>query len=51
MNEPKPEGTYQLPRGTKSYDGSTNPDDWLTDYAHAVHIANGNLRWAIRCIP
>ena len=51
MNEPKPEGTYQLPRGTKSYDGGTNSDDWLTDYAHAVHIANGNLRWTIRCIP
>ena len=51
LKEPKPEGTYQLPRGTKYYDGNTNPDDWLTDYAHAVHIANGNLRWAIRCIP
>jgi hypothetical protein len=45
--EPKPEGGFQMPRGLRTFDGSTNPDDWLTDYAHAVHMANGNLRWAI----
>ena len=49
LNEPRPPvAVYQLPRGTKSYDGSTNPSDWLTDYIHAVHVAGGNRRWAIR---
>ena len=52
LDEPRPPmAIYQLPRGTKSYDGSTNPSDRLTDYIHAVHVAGGNRRWAIRCIP
>ena len=42
---------FQLPRGTKTYDGSTKPEDWLNDYVSAVHIAGGNRRWAMRYIP
>ena len=41
----------QLPRGTKTYDGSTRPEDWLSDYVSAVNIAGGNHRWALRYIP
>ena len=42
---------FQLPRGAKTYDDSTKPEDWLNDYASAVHIAGGNRRWAMRYIP
>ena len=37
-----PVPNFQLPRGTKTYDGSTRPEDWLSDYASAVNIAGGN---------
>ena len=47
--EPVP--NFQLPRGTKTYDGSTKPEDWLTDYVTAVHIAGGSRRWAVRYVP
>ena len=46
-----PMPNFQLPRGTKRYDGSTRPEDWLNDYVSAVHIAGGNRRWAMRYIP
>ena len=46
-----PVPNFQLPRGTKTYDGSTRPEDWLSDYASAVNIARGNRRWAMRYIP
>ena len=42
---------FQLPRGTKMYDGSTKPEDWLNDYVSVVHIAGGNRRRAMRYIP
>ena len=42
---------FQLPRGQKTYNGSTRPDDWLNDYVSAVHIAGGNRHWAMRYIP
>ena len=32
---------FQLGRGTKPYNGSTKPQDWLTDYVSSVHIAGG----------
>ena len=50
MREP-PVPNFQLARGTKTYDGSTKPEDWLTNYVTAVHIAGGNHRWAVRYIP
>ena len=46
-----PVPNFQLPRGTKTYDGSTRPEDWLSDYVIAVNIAGGNRRWAMRYIP
>ena len=42
---------FQLPRGQKTYNGSTKPEDWLNDYVSIVHIAGGNRRWAMRYIP
>ena len=42
---------FQLPRGQKTYNGSTKPEDWLNDYVSAMHIAGGNRRWAMRYIP
>ena len=50
MNEP-PVRHFQLNRGARTYDGSTKPEDWLTDYVTAVNIAGGNRRWAVRYIP
>jgi len=50
MGEP-PVPNFQLARGTKTYNGSTKPQDWLIDYATAVKIAGGNLRWAVRYVP
>ena len=47
MKEP-PVPHFQLNRDAKTYDGSTKPEDWLTDYVSAVHIAGGNRRWAVR---
>jgi hypothetical protein len=29
------------------YTGATKPDDWLSDYSIAVHIAGGNKRLAV----
>ena len=46
-----PVPNFQLPRGAKMYDGSTKPEDWLTDYVTAVHIAGGSRRWAVRYVP
>ena len=42
---------FQLPRGTKTYDGNTRPEDWLSDYVSAMSIAGENRRWALRYIP
>src|SRR3954464_13222523 len=50
MREP-PVPNFLLPRGTKTYNGSTKPQDWLTNYATAVKLAEGNLRWAVRYVP
>src|SRR5215216_3096012 len=50
MKEP-PVPNFQLARGTKTYDGSTKLEDWLVDYVTVVHIAQGNLRWAVRYVP
>ena len=40
-----PVPNFQLPRGTKTYDGSTRPEDWLSDYVSVftllVVIADG----------
>ena len=46
-----PVPNFQLPRGTKMYDGSTKLEDWLTDYITAMHIADGSRRWAVRYVP
>src|SRR5215213_5663445 len=48
-----PVRNFQLPRDTKTYDGTTKPEDWLADYVTAVYIAGGgvNRRWAVRIIP
>ena len=51
MYEPPPTPGFQMPRGSKSYDGSTKPQDWLADYVAAVYVARGNRRWAVRHIP
>ena len=51
MNEPPPYPGFQLPRGVRTYNGSTKPEDWLDDYVTAVYIASGNKRWAVRLIP
>ena len=45
-----PVPNFQLLRGTNTYDGSSKPEDWLTDYVTAVHIAGGSLRWAVRYV-
>lgn len=42
---------FQLPKGTRTYDGSNKPEDWLEDYVTAVHVAGGNRRWAVRYVP
>ena len=42
---------FQLPRGSKTYDGNSKPEDWLSDYLSAVNVAGGNHRWAVRYIP
>ncbi|KAM0839317.1 hypothetical protein ACQ4PT_060393 [Festuca glaucescens] len=42
---------FMLPRDTRTYDGSTKPEDWLIDYATAVYVAGGNRRWAVRFVP
>ena len=47
--EPVP--NFQLPRGAKTYDGSTKPEDWPTDYVTAVHIAGGSRRWEVWYVP
>jgi hypothetical protein len=52
MKEEPPVRNFQLPRDTKTYDGSTKPEDWLADYITSVYIAaEGNRRWAVRSIP
>jgi hypothetical protein len=50
MGEPAPY-CFQLARGTRTYNGSTKPEDWFEDYSTAVNIAGGNLRWAVRYVP
>lgn len=42
---------FQLPKGTRTYDGSNKPEDWLEDYVTVVHVAGGNRRWAVRYVP
>ncbi|KAK1632810.1 hypothetical protein QYE76_007125 [Lolium multiflorum] len=59
MKEEPPVRNFQLPRDTKTYDGTTKPEDWLADYVTAVYIAGGggtvtsggNRRWAVRIVP
>ncbi|KAK1668087.1 hypothetical protein QYE76_056246 [Lolium multiflorum] len=50
MREEPPVRNFQLPRDTRTYDGTTKPEDWLTDYVTAVYVAGGgvNRRWASR---
>jgi hypothetical protein len=50
MGEPAPQ-YFQLARGTRTYNGSTKPEDWLEDNATTVNIAGGNLRWAVSYVP
>src|SRR3954469_3604605 len=50
MKEP-PVPNFQLARGTKTYDGSTKPEDWLIVYGTAVKITQGNMRWVVRYVP
>ena len=33
---------FALPRDTPKYDGTSKPEDWLSDYGTAVSIAGGN---------
>ena len=51
LREPTPGRKFELPRTTKTYDGSTKPEDWLENYLIAVSIAGGNRRWAVRYVP
>ncbi|KAK1685726.1 hypothetical protein QYE76_046574 [Lolium multiflorum] len=53
MREKPPVRNFQLPRDTRTYDGTTKPEDWLADYVTAVYVAGGgvNRRWAVRIIP
>ncbi|KAK1610938.1 hypothetical protein QYE76_034611 [Lolium multiflorum] len=59
MREEPPVRNFQLPRDTKTYDGTTKPEDWLADYVTAVYAAGGggtatgggNRRWAVIIIP
>lgn len=59
MKEESPVRNFQLPRDTKTYDGTTKPEDWLADYVTAVYVAGGggtipgggNRRWAVRIVP
>ncbi|KAK1607953.1 hypothetical protein QYE76_031626 [Lolium multiflorum] len=48
MREEPPVRNFQLPRDTRTYDGTTKPEDWLADYVTAVYVAGGgvNRRWA-----
>ena len=49
LREPPPQGRpFELPRTTKTYDGSTKPEDWIESYLRAVSIAGGNRRWVVR---
>ncbi|KAK1660426.1 hypothetical protein QYE76_048585 [Lolium multiflorum] len=52
MREEPPVRNFQLPRDTRTYDGTTKPEDWA-DYVTAVYVAGGgvNRRWAVRIIP
>jgi hypothetical protein len=50
MGEPAPY-CFQPARGARTYNGSTNPEDWLEDYSTTVNIAGGNLWWAVRYVP
>ena len=40
MHEPAVQ-FFQLGRVTKPYNGSTKPQDWLTDYVSSMNIAGG----------
>ncbi|KAK1670554.1 hypothetical protein QYE76_058713 [Lolium multiflorum] len=58
MKEEPPVRNFQLPRDTKTYDGTTKPEDWLADYVTAVYVAGGggtrsggNRRSAVRIVP
>ncbi|KAE8813328.1 DNA mismatch repair protein Mlh1 [Hordeum vulgare] len=43
LKEQFPKG-FTLARDTCKYNGSTKPEDWLTDYTTVVGIADGNKR-------
>ncbi|KAK1660281.1 hypothetical protein QYE76_048440 [Lolium multiflorum] len=59
MREEPPVRNFTLPQDTKTYDGTTKPEDWLADYVTAVYVAGGggtvtgggNRRWAVRIVP
>ncbi|KAK1602599.1 hypothetical protein QYE76_016868 [Lolium multiflorum] len=58
MKEEPPVRNFTLPRDTKTYDGTTKPEDWLADYVTAVYVAGGGgtvtgggNRWAVRIVP
>ena len=42
---------FTLPRDTPKYDGTSKPEDWLSDFGTAVSIAGGNKRVAVRYAP
>jgi hypothetical protein len=50
MREEPQVRNFQLSRDTRTYDGSTKPEDWLADYTTAVYVAGGNRRWAVRYV-
>ncbi|KAE8810741.1 DNA mismatch repair protein Mlh1 [Hordeum vulgare] len=50
LKEPFPKG-FTLACDTLKYNGSTKPEDWLTDYTIGVGIADGNKRAAVCYAP
>jgi hypothetical protein len=51
MREEPAVRNFQLPRDTRTYDGSAKPEVWITDYIMAVYVVGGNHRWGVRYIP
>jgi hypothetical protein len=51
MREEPPVHNFQLPRDTRTYDGSTKLEDRLADYTTSVYVAGGNRRWTVRYVP
>ena len=42
---------FQLPRGTRTYNGTTKPEDWINDYLIAVFVAGVDRNWVARYVP